>query len=153
MNLAGLNSILKKNKKTNKESFEKKHCFATSCRGKWQELRNVRKAYSKRLRQYFPRVSYNYLLRRENCSVFLDIFENFLRTLTFIPRSLTFSILNQIVSDCTPAKTKCKTVWAKVNPAANVFMHFENSRKNETKKWNFESKDCVTELWEMKRSF
>ena len=72
-----------KNKETNKESFEKKHCVATSCRGKWQELTKVRIAFSKRLRQYFPRVRNNYLLRRETCSVFYDTFENFLRTLTF----------------------------------------------------------------------
>ena len=77
-------------------------------RGKWQELTNVRRAFSKRLRQYFPRVRNNYLLRRETCSVFHDIFENFLLRLTFFS-SLTFSILNQIVSDCTPAKTSCKT--------------------------------------------
>ena len=74
-----------KNKETNRESFEKKHCVATSCHGKWQELTNVRTAFSKRLRQYFPRVRNNYLLRRENCSVFHDISENFLRTLTFFP--------------------------------------------------------------------
>ena len=50
-------------------------------------------------------------------------------THTYIFSSLTFSILNQIVSDCKPAKTSCKTVWTKVNPAAKVFMYFENSRE------------------------
>ena len=125
MNLAGFR------KETNKESLKKKHCVTTSCRGKWQELTKVRIAFSKRLRQYFPRVRRNYLLR-----LFYDTFENFLRTLTFLP--LTFSILNQIVSDCTPAKTSYKTFWTKVNPAAKVFMHFENSRESETaNKWGF----------------
>ena len=138
MNLAGLFNL--ENKETNKGSFEKKPMIALPHRGKWQELTNVKRAFSKRLRQYFPRVRNNYLLRRETCFVFHDIFENFLLTLTFFS-SLTFSILNQIVSDCTPAKTSCKTVWTKVhvNPAAKVFMYFENSRESETNKWSFES--------------
>ena len=66
-----------KNKETNKESFEKKHCVTTSCRGKWKELTSLRIAFSKRLRQYFPRERNNYLLRHETCSVFHDILENF----------------------------------------------------------------------------
>ena len=147
MNLAGFNSMWKITKQT--KTVSKRNIALPHCR-KWQELTNVRTAFSKRLRQYFPRVRNNYLLRRETCSVFHDIFENFLRTLTFF-FSLTFSILNQIVSDCTPPKTSCKTVWTKVNPASKVFMHFDNSRESETaNKWDFESKECVTASWEMK---
>ena len=41
----------------------------------------------------------------------------------------------------------------KVNPAAKVFKYFENSWESETNKWSFESKDCITALWEMKRPF
>ena len=144
MNLAGFNSISKITKQTKKVS--KRNMALPHC-GKWQELTNVRIAFSKRLRQYFPRVRNNYLLRRETCSVFPDILENFIFT------SLTFSILNQIVSNCTPAKTSCKTVWTKVNPAAKVFMYFENSRENETNEWSFKRKNCVTASLEMKRSF
>ena len=140
MNLAGFNSfskIRKQTKKVSKRNIALPHC------GKWQELTNVRTAFSKSLRQYFPGVRNNYLLRRwTNCSVFHDIFENSLRPLTFFPHS--FSILNQIVSDYTPVKTSCKTVWTKVNPAEKVFMYFENSRESETNKWSFENKDCVT---------
>ena len=150
MNLAGFNSISKIRKQTKKVSkrnpWLRCHIVGNDKNSRtWEER-------EKRLRQYFPRVRNNYLLRRETCSVFHDIFENFLLTLTFFS-SLTFSILNQIVSDCTPAKTSCKTVWTKVNPAAKVFMYFENSQESETNKWSFESKDCATASWEMKRSF
>ena len=148
MNLAGFNSISKIRKQTKKVS--KRNIALPHC-GKWQELTNVRIAFSKRLRQYFSRVRNNYLRRRETCSVFHDIFENFLRTLTFFPHWHF-----QFWPNCFrsyPAKTSCKTVWTKVNPAAKVFMYFENSQESETNEWSFKSKDCVTASWEMKRSF
>ena len=126
-NLAGFNSISKIRKQRKK--VEKKHCVTTSCRGKWKELTNVRIAFSKRLRQYFPRERNNYLLRHDTFSTIFSRISN----VHFHFSSLTFSILNQIVSDCTPAKTSCKTFWTKVNQAAKVFMYFENSRESETK--------------------
>ena len=143
MNLAGFNSISKIRKQTKKVS--KRNIALPHC-GKWQELTNVRIAFSKRLRQYFPRVRNNCLLTRETCSVFHDILENFLHTFTFLPhwhfqfRTKLFPIVPQW----------CKSIWTNVNPAAKVFMYFENSRESETNEWSFKSKDCVTASWEWK---
>ena len=78
MNLAGFNF---KNKGTNKESFEKKHCVATL----WEMSRTHERknSFFKEAETIFPKVRNNYLLRRETCSVFHDIFENVLRTLPY----------------------------------------------------------------------
>ena len=42
-------------------------------------------------------------------------------------------MLNQIVSDCTPAKTSYKTIWTKVNPAAKV--KFSRKWNEQVKLW------------------
>ena len=67
----GLNPISKIREQTKTLS---KRNIALPHRLKWQELTKVRIAFSKRLRQHFPRVRNSYLLRRElTCSVFHDI--------------------------------------------------------------------------------
>ena len=56
----------------------------------------------------FPKGKKQLLAQTWNLLCFPRYFWEFL-TQTYIFSSLTFSILNQIVSDCTPAKTSCKT--------------------------------------------
>ena len=80
-----INFRLEENSRADRRVNEPGQDIALPHRGKWQELTNVRIAFSKRLRQHFPQVRNSYLLRRETCSVFHDIFENFLRTFKFFP--------------------------------------------------------------------